>query len=405
MLSEESNRALHAGRPRHADGRAAAALLDAHRRRRRARRHAGEAGAAPRRGPRALQGPRRALRPRRPALRASPRRPVLRLGRGLRAALPLSRLAVGSRRPVSRAALRGDRASRGALQGPRADQGLSGRGQGGPRVGLPRAGAGAARADVGALHLARTASCRSSSPRSRATGSSARRTRSTPCTSSGCTRNWARVAQGHAAIEPPTHLKIGFDEFEYGFTYRRVLEGQSEDRRAVDGGAHLPLAELPVHRRPLRVARARSTTTNTLSVGWFFDRVPNEMEPFAQDRIPYWYGADQGRETGRWITSHVMNQDFIAWMGQGTIADRTAGASGRERPRRHPDAQAPARGGPRRGPRRRAQGGDARSGAERLRASCPSSAASTSSRATPERTATSGASARRDSSSERSSPS
>ena len=27
--------------------------------------------------------------------------------------------------------------------------------------------------------------------------------------------------------------------------------------------------------------------------------------------------------TGRWITSHVMNQDFIAWVGQGTVADRT----------------------------------------------------------------------------------
>ena len=26
---------------------------------------------------------------------------------------------------------------------------------------------------------------------------------------------------------------------------------------------------------------------------------------------------------GRWITSHVMNQDFVAWVGQGTIADRT----------------------------------------------------------------------------------
>ena len=26
---------------------------------------------------------------------------------------------------------------------------------------------------------------------------------------------------------------------------------------------------------------------------------------------------------GRWISSHVMNQDFVAWIGQGTIADRT----------------------------------------------------------------------------------
>src|ERR1700689_1722341 len=26
---------------------------------------------------------------------------------------------------------------------------------------------------------------------------------------------------------------------------------------------------------------------------------------------------------GRLISSHVMNQDFVAWVGQGTIADRT----------------------------------------------------------------------------------
>jgi 5,5'-dehydrodivanillate O-demethylase len=28
-------------------------------------------------------------------------------------------------------------------------------------------------------------------------------------------------------------------------------------------------------------------------------------------------------ETGRWITSHVMNQDFVTWVGQGAIADRS----------------------------------------------------------------------------------
>ena len=62
---------------------------------------------------------------------------------------------------------------------------------------------------------------------------------------------------------------------------------------------------------------------NTLSVGWFFDRVPEEMEPFRQERIPYWYGPIKDEQTGRWLDSHVMNQDFVAWVGQGTIADRT----------------------------------------------------------------------------------
>jgi 5,5'-dehydrodivanillate O-demethylase len=47
------------------------------------------------------------------------------------------------------------------------------------------------------------------------------------------------------------------------------------------------------------------------------------MEPFDQDTIPYWYGPIRDEQTGRWITSHVMNQDFVAWVGQGIVADRT----------------------------------------------------------------------------------
>ncbi|PYN14917.1 MAG: aromatic ring-hydroxylating dioxygenase subunit alpha, partial [Candidatus Rokuibacteriota bacterium] len=62
---------------------------------------------------------------------------------------------------------------------------------------------------------------------------------------------------------------------------------------------------------------------NMLSVGWFFDRVPNEMEPYKQDRIPYWYSPIKDSLIDRWITSHIMNQDFVAWVGQGTVADRT----------------------------------------------------------------------------------
>ncbi len=39
--------------------------------------------------------------------------------------------------------------------------------------------------------------------------------------------------------------------------------------------------------------------------------------------IPYWYGPIKDPRTGRSITTHVMNQDFVAWTGQGEVADRT----------------------------------------------------------------------------------
>jgi 5,5'-dehydrodivanillate O-demethylase len=45
--------------------------------------------------------------------------------------------------------------------------------------------------------------------------------------------------------------------------------------------------------------------------------------PYVQETIPSWEGPIRDPLTGRWVTSHIMNQDFIAWVGQGTIADRT----------------------------------------------------------------------------------
>ena len=51
-------------------------------------------------------------------------------------------------------------------------------------------------------------------------------------------------------------------------------------------------------------------------------RVPKGREPFVQKSVPTWHAPVRG-DDGRWIVSHVMNQDFVAWVGQGRIADRT----------------------------------------------------------------------------------
>ena len=58
--------------------------------------------------------------------------------------------------------------------------------------------------------------------------------------------------------------------------------------------------------------------------------MPQECEPYVQCAIPTWTSPIKNPATGRWITSHVINQDIVAWVGQGTIADRsreTLGAS------------------------------------------------------------------------------
>jgi 5,5'-dehydrodivanillate O-demethylase oxygenase subunit len=134
--------------------------------------------------------------------------------------------------------------------------------------------------------------------------------------------NWSRALSRADGGWSPTHLKVGFEEFEYGFTYRRILEGQSEqDELWTVGRCCLwPNCLFTGGHFEWRVP---IDDANMLSVGWFFDRVPNEMEPYKQDRIPYWYSPIKDPLTDRWITSHVMNQDFVAWVGQGTIADRT----------------------------------------------------------------------------------
>jgi 5,5'-dehydrodivanillate O-demethylase len=121
---------------------------------------------------------------------------------------------------------------------------------------------------------------------------------------------------------PPTHLKVRFEEFDYGFKYQRVREGQSEDDELWTVGRVClwPNCLFTGNHFEWRVPLDDATT---LSVGWFFDRVPEEMEPFRQERIPWWYGPLKDPASGRWLDSHVMNQDFVAWVGQGTFADRT----------------------------------------------------------------------------------
>lgn len=134
--------------------------------------------------------------------------------------------------------------------------------------------------------------------------------------------NWSRAMNGADGDRSPAHLKVGFEEFEYGFTYRRILEGQSEqDELWTVGRCCLwPNCLFTGGHFEWRVP---IDDGSMLSVGWFFDRVPNDMEPYKQDRIPYWVSPIKDALTDRWITSHVMNQDFVAWVGQGTVADRT----------------------------------------------------------------------------------
>src|SRR5690349_9651410 len=113
-----------------------------------------------------------------------------------------------------------------------------------------------------------------------------------------------------------------FQRFEYGFQYRRIRADTSEcDELWTIGRVCLwPNALFTGNHIEYRVP---IDDENTLSITWAFSRVPKEREPYIQERIPTWQGPIADEKTGRWITSHVMNQDFVTWVGQGQIADRS----------------------------------------------------------------------------------
>jgi 5,5'-dehydrodivanillate O-demethylase oxygenase subunit len=134
---------------------------------------------------------------------------------------------------------------------------------------------------------------------------------------------WSRILRGQTNGEkPPTHLKLNFVEFEHGFQYQRVREGQSEQDELWTVG-RVSLWPHGFYLGSHFEWRIPVDDDNCLSVCWFYQHVPKEREPFVQDRIPYWWAPLKDEKTGRWITSHTVNQDFVGWVGQGAIADRT----------------------------------------------------------------------------------
>lgn len=134
--------------------------------------------------------------------------------------------------------------------------------------------------------------------------------------------NWKRRIDDRDSEHGPKHKKVAFDEFDHGFVYRRQREDLPDDHPLWTTGRvclwpnGFFLGDHFEWRIPI-------DDENTLNIAWLFNRVPKEAEPFEQDVIPAWRSAIINPETGRWVNSHIMNQDYIAWVGQGTVADRS----------------------------------------------------------------------------------
>jgi 5,5'-dehydrodivanillate O-demethylase len=133
--------------------------------------------------------------------------------------------------------------------------------------------------------------------------------------------NWPAQLRGHSDFRAARHVRVEFDEFEFGLTYRRLREGMREtDQMWTIGRVCLwPNAFCLGDHLEWRVP---IDDENTLSVAWFHTRVPRDREPYVQEQIPAWRSPIRDAD-GNWITSHVMNQDIVSWVGQGRIVDRT----------------------------------------------------------------------------------
>jgi 5,5'-dehydrodivanillate O-demethylase len=132
---------------------------------------------------------------------------------------------------------------------------------------------------------------------------------------------WPSRMKGNYVPRAPKHLKLNFTEFDYGFQYKRVREGMTEDDVMWTVG-RVALWPNGFYLGGHFEWRVPVDNENSLCICWFFSRVPTESEPYVQKRVPTWYAPIKG-EDGRWITSHVINQDVVGWVGQGKIADRT----------------------------------------------------------------------------------
>ncbi len=133
--------------------------------------------------------------------------------------------------------------------------------------------------------------------------------------------NWSRRLRGFKGGYAPQHRKLAFEEFEHGFIYKRISE-DTDDQHPLWTIGRVCLWPNGFFLGDHFEWRVPVDDENTLSVTWSFIRVPREREPYVQTSIPSWTSPIKD-SAGRWITSHVINQDIVAWVGQGRIADRT----------------------------------------------------------------------------------
>jgi 5,5'-dehydrodivanillate O-demethylase oxygenase subunit len=142
--------------------------------------------------------------------------------------------------------------------------------------------------------------------------------------------NWTSVHNSPG--EPrygPRHEAIDFAEFEFGFICGREIRPDNSTiagpmlwtEKVAEGGI-LCMWPYTLMTGDTVEWRVPVDDVTTLNVTRQYSPLPQDMPTLQQQEPPYWYGPIHDEETGCFITTHPLNQDFAAWVGQGIIADR-----------------------------------------------------------------------------------
>ena len=120
------------------------------------------------------------------------------------------------------------------------------------------------------------------------------------------------------------HRQIAFDEFDYGIVKRRLVEGDTgqEEDWTVGHPVLFPNILLTGSQYSYTMQfRTPIDDTNTLHVSlYIFMAAPGQPAP-VQDVVPYRY-VPLTEGDGNWVLNYTFNQDYMAWVTQGEIAQR-----------------------------------------------------------------------------------
>ncbi len=122
------------------------------------------------------------------------------------------------------------------------------------------------------------------------------------------------------------HVKIAFEEFEYGIIKKRLLEGQVEEESTDWVTGHpmifpnmLLVGDTRVNQFQIRVPMDDTTTMHY----WYNCFHPAEGVEIPENYPTTCYEVPSRDEHGEYIKDYVDGQDLMMWESQGAINDRT----------------------------------------------------------------------------------